>query len=59
MKHSFAALCWGVIALGLAISCAKKSTPPGPSPEKDYGSGQSAPADAGRGRTTQEMGFDK
>lgn len=49
----------GAIMLIVHAACTKKPSPPtpGPSPEKDYGSDETALADGGRGRTLDEMGF--
>lgn len=57
MRYSFAALCWGILLAGFALSCTKHPKP-GPAPEKDYGS-DTALADVGRGRdhSLDDMGF--
>lgn len=43
------------------FACSKKPapTPPGPAPEKDYGSEDAMIADGSRGRDLSEMGFQK
>jgi outer membrane protein OmpA-like peptidoglycan-associated protein len=49
-----------MVLLCMTWACSKKPapTPPGPAPEKDYGS-ESALADAGRGRDLSTLGFKK
>lgn len=57
MKHAFLS---GLVVLLLACSKKPAPTPPGPAPEKDYGS-ETAYADAGRGQghSLEAMGFRK